>query len=279
MINGAQVELMPLEDTFDEGAPKAELRLRVTNITRGTVLADRAEIANDSAKRRKGLLKHMGLMPGEGLWIVPSEGVHSFGMKFTIDVVYLNKKRQVLKLYPHMGKGKVSLCLRAHSVVELPAGTIEETGTQKGDHLELVKFPIEELEAHPGRVQGSDAESSPILERPETDPAAVPQTAEAEMAEPETAEPETADTPAEELVRSSASLARLAELPADQDSQSIASRDEAADEAESAASRRFLVGPRVGDQMRLRFDRSVPLPGPLAGKTDGEKRPEKIHSR
>ena len=232
MINGEQVELMPLEDTFDKGAPKAELRVRVTNLTRGTVLADRAEIANNSAKRRTGLLKHMGLMPGEGLWIVPSEGVHTFGMKFTIDVMYLNKKRQVLKLYPHMGKGKVSLCLRAHSVVELPAGTIEESGTQKGDHLDLVKFPIEELEAQPGRMQAAETEATLVPEKPPTDPEVALRTAVAE----------TPDALAEELVRSSATLERLAALPAArQDTQPVASEDGPEDEVESAAARRFLV--------------------------------------
>jgi uncharacterized protein len=103
-------------------------------------LAERADIADTSEKRRRGLLKHTGLAPGEGLWIVPSEGVHTFAMKFTIDVVFLNKQRVVLKTRPHMVKSRISLCLRAHSVVELPAGTLDETGTQKGDQLDLEKF-------------------------------------------------------------------------------------------------------------------------------------------
>jgi uncharacterized membrane protein (UPF0127 family) len=116
------------------------VKLRVTNKTRGKVLADRADIADTSAKRRTGLLKHTGLAPGEGLWIVPSEGVHTFGMQFTIDVAFLNKARVVLKTRPHMVKSRLSLCLRAHSVVELPAGTLDESGTAKGDQLELEKY-------------------------------------------------------------------------------------------------------------------------------------------
>src|SRR5437763_15675592 len=115
-------------------------KLRVTNQTRGTTLADRAGIANTSTTRNRGLLKHTGLEPGEGLWIVPTQSVHSFGMKFTIDVLYLNKKKQVLKLRPQMVKSRISLCLMAHSVVELPAGTIQSTGTQKGDQLELERY-------------------------------------------------------------------------------------------------------------------------------------------
>ena len=66
------------------------------------MLAARAEIADTSAKRRTGLLKHTGLAPGEGLWIVPCEGVHTFAMKFTIDVVFLNRKHKILKIRPNM---------------------------------------------------------------------------------------------------------------------------------------------------------------------------------
>lgn len=115
-------------------------KLRVVNQTRARPLADRADIADTSAKRRTGLLKHSGLAPGEGLWIVPCEGVHTFRMKFPIDVVFLNKKRAVLKTRPNMVRGRISLCLRAHSVLELPAGTLDATGTVAGDQLELVKF-------------------------------------------------------------------------------------------------------------------------------------------
>jgi uncharacterized membrane protein (UPF0127 family) len=104
------------------------------------MLADRADIADTSAKRRTGLLKHTGLAPGEGLWIVPTEGVHTFAMKFTIDVIFLNRKRVVVKLRPNMVRRRMALSFRAHSVVELPAGTIEHSGTQVGDQLELEKY-------------------------------------------------------------------------------------------------------------------------------------------
>lgn len=104
------------------------------------MLAARAEIADTSAKRRTGLLKHAGLAPGEGLWIVPCEGVHTFAMKFAIDVVFVNRKYKILKIRPNMGKRRIALSLLAHSVLELPAGTLEETGTQRGDQLEFEKF-------------------------------------------------------------------------------------------------------------------------------------------
>jgi uncharacterized membrane protein (UPF0127 family) len=109
----------------------------VRNATRNVVLGDRIDVADTSRKRRTGLLRHTGLEPGEGLWIVPCEAVHSFGMKFAIDVVFLNKKRMVLKTRSNMGRRGFSLCLRAHSVLELPAGTVEATGLQVGDQLEL----------------------------------------------------------------------------------------------------------------------------------------------
>lgn len=116
------------------------MKLRATNATRATLLADRADIADTSAKRRQGLLKHTGLAPGEGLWIVPCEGVHTFFMKFPIDVVFLNKQRKVLKIRANMGRRRIALSLRAHSVLELPAGKLAETGTEKGDQLELEKY-------------------------------------------------------------------------------------------------------------------------------------------
>jgi uncharacterized membrane protein (UPF0127 family) len=118
------------------------LKLRVLNQTRNTVLADRADIADTSATRRTGLLKHKGLAPGEGLWIVPCEGIHSFGMKFAIDVVFLSKKKEVLKVRPNMVRGRIALSIFAHSVLELPVGTIEKTGTVKGDQLELEKYEM-----------------------------------------------------------------------------------------------------------------------------------------
>ena len=104
------------------------------------MLADRAGIADTSATRRTGLLKHTGLAEGEGLWIVPCEGIHTFAMKFPIDVVFLSKKHLVLKVRKNMGKRRIALSLMAHSVLELPVGIIEKSGTAKGDQLELEKY-------------------------------------------------------------------------------------------------------------------------------------------
>ena len=116
---------------------KESLKIAVRNLTRNTVLADSADVADSSEKRRTGLLKHTGLNPGEGLWIVPCESVHSFFMKFAIDLVYLDRDKKVRKVRHRMAPWRVSACLTAHSILELPAGVVEATGTLKGDQLAI----------------------------------------------------------------------------------------------------------------------------------------------
>ena len=100
------------------------------NRTRDTVLGHAVELADTSAKRRTGLLKHERLDPGHGLWIVPCESVHTFFMKFAIDLVYVDKKHTVRKVRSAVPPWRLSACLSAHSILELPAGTAQRTGTQ-----------------------------------------------------------------------------------------------------------------------------------------------------
>jgi uncharacterized membrane protein (UPF0127 family) len=107
----------------------------VRNQTRNAVLGNAVDVADTSAKRRVGLLKHERLAPGDGLWIVPCESVHTFFMKFPIDLVYLDKKRKVRKVRNAVPAWRLSACLTAHSILELPAGTVEKTGTRPGDEL------------------------------------------------------------------------------------------------------------------------------------------------
>ena len=114
--------------------------LRIRNRDRGTILAEAADVADTSAKRRTGLLKHSKLNPGEGLWIAPCESVHSFGMKFAIDVVYLDRKKKVRKIRKNMVPRRISACLTAHSVLELPIGVIDASHTEPGDQLEFEKL-------------------------------------------------------------------------------------------------------------------------------------------
>ncbi len=113
--------------------------LLVTNVTRGTVLATRLEAAHTGAKRRRGLLGREGLAAGEGLWIAPCESVHTFFMQFPIDLVYLDREKRIRKVRRAVGPWRLSACLSAHSILELPAGTIAETRTERGDTLEIAE--------------------------------------------------------------------------------------------------------------------------------------------
>ena len=115
-------------------------KLRIRNISKDTLIADRADIADTSAKRRTGLLKHTGLAPGEGLWIAPCEAIHTIGMKFPIDVLFLDRKRKVLKVKSAMPRARMAVSLFAHSVLELPSGRAAECRTVPGDQLEFEKY-------------------------------------------------------------------------------------------------------------------------------------------
>jgi uncharacterized protein len=114
--------------------------LRVLNITRQTVIGDRIEVADSGARRNKGLLGRTGLAQGEGLWIVPCEAVHTFAMKFAIDLIYLDRHRRVVKVRHAVRPGRISGSLRAHSVLELPPGVIVATHTQRGDILQFASL-------------------------------------------------------------------------------------------------------------------------------------------
>jgi uncharacterized membrane protein (UPF0127 family) len=115
--------------------------MQVRNLTRQTQLASDLEVADTAAKRNKGLLGREGLPEGQGLWIVPCESVHTFGMQFPIDLVYLDRKHRVKKVQSSVAPWRLSACLVAHSILELPSGTILATQTAKGDLLEITAIP------------------------------------------------------------------------------------------------------------------------------------------
>jgi len=104
----------------------------------GAIVADRLEAALDSASRRKGLLGRDGLPPGSALVIAPSNAVHTFSMRFPIDVVFVRKTGQVAKIRAHMPRGRIAAALRAFAVIELPAGAAATAGVRPGDRLEVV---------------------------------------------------------------------------------------------------------------------------------------------
>ena len=115
--------------------------LQVTNITRRTILATCLKKADTPETRKKGLLGRSSLSSGEGLWIVPCQSIHMFFMRFPIDLVYIDRKNRVRKVRSNVRPWRISACLTAHSVLELPAGVVCETGTQRGDVLEMAVAP------------------------------------------------------------------------------------------------------------------------------------------
>jgi len=133
------------EFLFPPRAVEPETRLKVVNLARGSVLATQLEVAGSGKTRRKGLLGRGSLSPGEGLWIIPCESVHTFFMRFPIDLVYLDRGNRIRKVRSSVGAWRLSACFRAHSVLELPAGTVRDTQTQSGDTVEFI--PAEPIES------------------------------------------------------------------------------------------------------------------------------------
>lgn len=116
--------------------------VRVVNVTRGTVLAERAQLADSFLGRACGLLGRATLPPGEGLVIRPCRSVHTFGMAFPIDVIHLDGDGRVIKILAGLPPHRFGpLIWRSHAVLELPASTAAATGTQHGDVIELGPTP------------------------------------------------------------------------------------------------------------------------------------------
>ena len=114
--------------------------MQLINNKNGSVLCDKLETADNSFSRMKGLLGRTGLNKGEGLHITPCNSIHSFFMKFKFDAIFINKKNEIVYLTENMPAGRISkACFSAYSVIELPPGTIKETGTTIGDVLEFKK--------------------------------------------------------------------------------------------------------------------------------------------
>jgi uncharacterized protein len=111
--------------------------VRARNVTRATIVAERVEVADTSETRKRGLLGRTGLEPGTGLWLVPCEWVHMFGMKFPIDIVVLDKNDCVVGVQESLKPGWIGrIFWRAHSTLELPPGAIQASRTERGDRIE-----------------------------------------------------------------------------------------------------------------------------------------------
>ena len=112
--------------------------MRVVNRRTGGLLGDRIVRADTFFARARGLLGRPALSPGEGLWIDPCSSIHMFGMRFAIDVLFLDADRRVTRAIADLRPWRI-----AHGgwssrlVLEVPIGTIEASGTRTGDVLDL----------------------------------------------------------------------------------------------------------------------------------------------
>lgn len=95
-------------------------------------------MADTPRARRVGLLKHAALRPGEGLWIYPSQAIHTFGMRFPIDVIFLDRQKRVKRVYHRLPPFRLTrLVWKATSVLELASGTLASSRTEVGDELQF----------------------------------------------------------------------------------------------------------------------------------------------
>ena len=117
---------------------------RLVNQSRNLVLATRVEGAFDSATRRKGLLGRSMMPAGTVLAIAPSNAVHTCGMQFPIDAVFIARDGVVVRRVLHLKARRIAWAWHAFAVLEFAAGLPTTAATQVGDHLEL-----EEVEEHP----------------------------------------------------------------------------------------------------------------------------------
>jgi uncharacterized membrane protein (UPF0127 family) len=109
--------------------------LQVYNLSTQSIVASSVELADRGPARRRGLLGRQAMDSGEGLWIVPCEAVHTFAMRFAIDLVFLDRRNIVRKVRSSVPPWRLSGCLRAHSVLELAAGTLQNSAVRPGDTL------------------------------------------------------------------------------------------------------------------------------------------------
>jgi uncharacterized membrane protein (UPF0127 family) len=111
-------------------------RVEIRNQTKDSSLGKQISTADTLITRLFGLLGERKLEAETGLLIVPSSGVHTFGMRFPIDIVALDREMRVRGVWEGVGAFRlVGLSWKTHSVLELPTGTIRKSGTEVNDQL------------------------------------------------------------------------------------------------------------------------------------------------
>ncbi|MDD2927398.1 MAG: DUF192 domain-containing protein [Candidatus Omnitrophica bacterium] len=112
--------------------------MRIINQTRSSVLADHTIIADTFFKRIRGLLGRNSLNQGQALVLNPCNSVHTYFMRFPIDILFVDENNQVLQIIADLAPFRFSpLFFKSRLVIELPAGTIRSTATSQGDKLIL----------------------------------------------------------------------------------------------------------------------------------------------
>jgi hypothetical protein len=123
-----------------EPAPKDRKYVCVYNKTRERFVATHAKVADGYFSRLVGLLgtTQDWARPGKGLWIVPSHGVHTIGMLYALDLIFLDRNNLVVDVEEHVRPFRISkVSLKSNSVLELPVHTVFRTETRAGDQLEI----------------------------------------------------------------------------------------------------------------------------------------------
>jgi uncharacterized membrane protein (UPF0127 family) len=114
------------------GLPVARVRTGA-----GAVVCESCEIAEGFGARMRGLLGRTGLEPGTGMLIDREPSVHTFFMRFPIDVVFLNRERKIVKIAHALRPWRVAGAIGAAAALELPAGAAAAAGLEQGDVLVL----------------------------------------------------------------------------------------------------------------------------------------------
>lgn len=105
--------------------------------SRHTILAEDVRMADTFFSRLKGLLGTSELPRGQALWIRPCDGVHMFGMRYAIDVLFVDQENRVVKCVEGLRPGRLARSSGAAGAIEFPAGWIGASGVNLGDKLEL----------------------------------------------------------------------------------------------------------------------------------------------
>lgn len=115
---------------------------RVSNLTRGTVIAERCRVASSLRERVVGLLATPEVLPGEGLLIERTASIHMFFMRYPIDVAFVDRNGRVARIASRLRPWRVIWWARgARDCIELRAGALDGTGTQQGDQLTFEPIP------------------------------------------------------------------------------------------------------------------------------------------